>query len=186
MARNNTVYLLVGQRGSGKSEYAQRLIGNRSGISLVSRDEILIRLFGSTHTNPYTGGQYIAESVMNRLLRFKLSTQTGLRLILDAWTGDSRERKLLIGKLKQYGATHIVALYFITPLDRVSVWFWQKPGIAKAEEIGKRQEKGLVFFSEDAPANDYELFHEFASQIDSDGFDEVVRINPEEELISLA
>ena len=166
MARNNTVYLLVGQRASGKSSYAKRLIESQPELSLVSRDEILVRLFGSTDTNPYTGEQYIAESVMDRLLRLKLSTQTDLRLILDAWTGDSRSRRLLIEKLKQYGAARIVALYFTTSVERVNMWFWQKPRIAKMEEMGKRREEGLVFFSKDAPANDYEVFHKLASKID--------------------
>ena len=186
MERNNTVYLLVGQRGSGKSDYAKKIIENQPELSTISRDEILIRLFGSTDTNPYTGEQYFVKNIMDRLLRYKLSTQTELRLILDAWTGNSKERKLIIDKLKSYGATRIIALYFITPLETVNLWFWKKPGIAKIEEMGIRQGKGLVFFSEDAPAHDYKLFHELASQIDSDGFDGIIRINPQKEIVTLS
>ncbi|MDP2934794.1 MAG: AAA family ATPase [bacterium] len=185
MEKNNTVYLLIGQRGSGKSHYARRIIENQPGLSAVSRDEILLRFFGSVDTNPYTGAQYLAQEIMHRLLRRKLSTQTGLRLILDAWTGESRERKLLISRLRQHGATRVVALYFITPLETVNSWFWKKPGIAKMKEMKIRQEKGLLFFSEDAPAHDYKIFHECASRIDSNGFDKVIRINPQKELVVL-
>jgi len=185
MEKDNTVYLLVGQRGSGKSHYARRLIENQPGLSIVSRDRILLRLFGSVDTNPYTGEQYFAQIVMHRLLRRKLSTQTGLRLILDTWTAGSKERKPLVRKLRQYGATRVVALYFITPLETVNLWFWQKPGVAKIEEMKTQQGKGLVFFSEDAPAHNYEVFHKYASRIDSDGFDEVIKVDPKKELIAL-
>lgn len=185
MGRNNTVYLLVGQRGSGKSHYAKQVIERQPEISAVSRDEILVRLFGSVHMSPYTGGQYFAQEIMYRLLRCKLSTQTGLKLILDTWTGYSEERRSLVKKLRQYGATRIVALYFVTSLKTVNIWFWEKPGIAKAEEMKARQGKGFVFFSKDAPSHDYEFFHENASQINSDGFDKVIRIDPKKELISL-
>lgn len=186
MEKNNTVYLLVGQRGSGKSDYARRIIENQPEISIVSRDEILRRLCGSADTDPYTGAQYFVQKVMHRLLRLKLSTQTGFRLILDIWTGESRERKILVAKLRQYGATRIVALYFITSRETVNSWFWKKPGIAKMKDMGRLQGKGFVFFSEDAPTRDYKVFHELASQIDSDGFDEVVRIDPQKELVALA
>lgn len=186
MGRNNTVYLLVGQRGSGKSHYARQVIERQPEISALSRDEILVRLFGSVHTSPYTGEQYIAQEIMHRLLRRKLSTQTELKLILDTWTGYSEERKSLVKKLRQYGATRIVALYFVTSLKTVNIWFWKKPGIAKAEEMKARQGEGFAFFSKDAPAHDYEFFHENALRIDSNGFNEVIRIDPQKELITLS
>ncbi|MFH1129266.1 MAG: AAA family ATPase [Patescibacteria group bacterium] len=185
MKKDNTVYLLIGQRGSGKSYYAKRIIENQPGLSAVSRDEILLRLFGAIDTDPHTGMLYFAQEIMYRLLRRKLSTQTGLKLILDSWTVESKERKLFISKLRQYGATHIIALYFITPLETVNLWFWKKPEIAKIKEMKTRREKGLTFFSENDPAHDYEVFHKYASQIDSDGFDGVIRVNPQEELIVL-
>jgi len=183
---NNVVYLLVGQRGSGKSQYCERLSKAQPEFSVISRDEILIRLFGSTDTDPHGGEQHMARCTMGRLLRRKLSTKRGLALILDAWTGGSRERQMLIENLRGYGADRIVALYFITSLETVNAWFWKKPGIAKFKEMAARRGQGLSFFSEDAPAHDYELFHRHARDIDEDGFDEVIRIDPEKELITLA
>jgi len=185
LKKEKIVFLLIGQRGSGKSHYGRRLVEACPEIKAISRDEIIIRRFGSIHNDPYTGAVYYAYEIMDRLLRRKLTTQTEVKLLLDCWTGDSRERKSLLKKLRQYGANHVVALYFITPLEVVETWFWQKSGIAKIGEIRNRQGEGLSFFPEDAPRHDHELFHRLASKIDSDGFDKVIRIDPLKRLIEL-
>ncbi len=179
------VYLLVGQRGAGKSYYAKRLLTAQPELLLISRDEILVRNFGSTDTNPYGGTQWYALKAMHRLLRFVLRTRPTAKIILDCWTGDSKERASLVQKLIEYGATKVVALYFITPREIVNDWFWLKPGIAKMEEMRSRKGENLVYFSAEAPLRDHEVFHQFAQQIDSDGFDEVIRINPLNELVFL-
>lgn len=185
MGEDNVVYVLIGQRGSGKTYYGQRLIENQSGLSVVSRDEILVRVFGSTDTGSYSGCQGLARKIVYRLLRRKLSTQKRLAILLDFWTEGSLERRDLIEELRKFGATRVVALYFVTRLEMVNQWFWLKPGIAKISEMKTRKDEGLTFFLESAPANDYEVFHEYASQIDSDGFDEVIRVDPEKDLIFL-
>lgn len=179
------VYLLIGQRGAGKSFYAKRLLESQPGLSLASRDEILVKKFGSADTSPYDGTQQYAEMILHRWLRFKLSIQKEITIILDTWTGCSRERKFLLERLRAYGATRIAALYFITPLDLVNSWFWLKPGVAKIEEMKTRGGENIVFFSSDGPARDHELFHKLAREIDSDGFDEVIRVDPTKELIVL-
>ncbi|MEK7519808.1 MAG: AAA family ATPase [Patescibacteria group bacterium] len=179
------VFLLVGQRGAGKSTYGARLVENQPGLSLVSRDEILTRRFGSTDLSPYGSGHYYASKVLSRFLRFKLSTGKGVKLVLDLWTGESDDRKYLVKMLREYGATRVVALYFTTPLSVVDSWFWQKPGIAKVEEMSARQGQKLTFFLPNAPARDYELFHQLAKDIDADGFDGVIRIDPREKPIVL-
>ena len=91
-ATRKCVYLLVGQRGSGKSSYAKRLLANQPELSHISRDEILVRKFGSTDTNPYGGAQWYALEVMHRLLRFVLRTRPMTKIILECWTGDSEGR----------------------------------------------------------------------------------------------
>jgi hypothetical protein len=183
--KENVVYLLVGQRGAGKSYYANKLIRNNPKLTLVSRDEILVRLFGSVHRNSYMGDHHLAENEMHLLLKSGLAKQTDIRLILDTWTGEGLERNILINKLRKYGAKKVIALYFITSPDVVNLWFWEKPGIAKAEEWEEKKNEDLVFFPEDTPLHDYKLFHLLASDIDSIGFDRVIRVNPQEELISL-
>ena len=180
------VYLLIGQRGSGKSEYAKRLIANQPGLVLVSRDEILVRFFGSADSSPYGGEQWYALKVMHRFLRFMLRKRQQVKIILDCWTGTSEDRATLIRLLKEGGATKVVALYFVTPRKTVESWFWQKPGIAKLCEMKFHNKENKVYFSEDAPSRDYLAFHKLARNIDSDGFDEVIRINPRKSLIQLS
>jgi hypothetical protein len=180
------VYLLIGQRGSGKSHYVERLVANQPELSVASRDEILIRKFGSTDTSPYTGEQWYAMEVLHRFLRFVLGTRPKVKLLLDCWTEESRDRILLIQKLREYGATRVTALYFRTSREVVSTWFWLKPGIAKMGEMSSRPGEGLMFFREDAPSRDYAIFHRRARHINSDGFDEVIRVDPQKEVVFLA
>ena len=185
MKKPNTVFVLVGQRGSGKSHYGSRLLEATPEMQGVSRDEILIRLFGSVYTSAYSGANTYALHVMHRLLSRKLSTQSGITLLLDCWTGSSGERERLLQKLREYGADNVVALYFVTPLEVVEEWFWKKPGIAKSGDRKNPHNEDVIFFSENAPRHDHGLFHELAEHIDSDGFDEVIRVNPTKELITL-
>lgn len=181
----NTVYLLVGQRGAGKNVYAEKILSKQPEILFISRDAVLTRLFGSTDLSPYSGQQGYGGAVTKRLLRRTLSTRTGIKLVFDYWTGESDTRQSLNQWLRKHGAARVVALYFITPLSLVNEWFWKKPGIAKIREMKARTNEGLCFFSEDAPSRDYEMFHELASNIASDGFDEVIKINPLEPVIVL-
>lgn len=179
------VYLLVGQRGAGKSYYAKCLLADQPELSLISRDEIFVRKFSSTDMDPYGGAQWYALEVMHRLLRFVLRTRPMINIVLDCWTEDSKGRVLLVQKLREYGATRVVALYFVTPREVVSSWFWLKPGIAKMEEMGKRGGENLVYFSADAPSRDHDVFHRLARRINSDGFDQIIRIDPRAKPIML-
>ena len=175
---DNTVYLLIGPRGSGKSNYCKILLSSRQDFSLISRDEILVHHFGSADTCPYSGGHEFANEEVERLLQSKLSTEKGISIVLDTWTEESSERKSLVRRLREYGATRVVALYFVTPVKFVKEWFWKKPKIARIGEMGEKERQGFTFFLDDTPERDYVIFHKLAAEIDSDGFDEVVRVNP--------
>lgn len=187
MKNKKCVYLLVGPRGSGKSYYAQRLLTGQSELLLISRDEILLREFGSTDTFAYGGAwqHAYALEVLHNSLRSLLQTRPVVKIILDCCTKNSKERISLVQKLREYGANQVVALYFVTPREIVNLWFWLKPGIAKIEEMGARREENLVYFPADVPLHNYDAFHQFARRIDSEGFDKVVRIDPRTELITL-
>jgi len=175
------VYLLVGQRGAGKSFYAEKIRLRQPEVALISRDAILIKLFGATNLDPYSGQLEYGGKVARRLLRQVLSAHTNSKVIVDYWTGDSYDRRTLNQWLRKYRATKVIALYFITPVDLVNEWFWKKPGIAKTSEMQARRDEGLSFFSEEAPFRDHYVFHQLASNIKLDGFDEVIKINPMEE-----
>ena len=172
----NTVYLLVGPRGSGKSTYGKKLVAGRQDLTMISRDEILVSQFGSTDISPYSGGHQFAKEEVSRLSRERL--QSGESFVLDTWTGGGYERQSLIMELRGGGATRVIALYFITPVDFVREWFWKKPGVARLGEMGAKERMGFTFYLEETPERDHDLFHALAAEIDSDGFDEVFRVNP--------
>lgn len=181
------VYLVVGPRGSGKSNYAKRLLTRQSDLSFISRDEILVRRFGSADISPYTGGHWYAREVMHRLLRFTFGTCPNVKIILDCWTGTSEERASLLQTLREYGAKRVVALFFVTPRKVVEDWFWHKPGVAKLGDMKSHNEneKDTTYYDEDAPLRDYDIFHRLAQQIELDGFDEIIRVDPRKEPILL-
>jgi len=181
----NVVFLLVGPRGAGKSTYGARLTEANEGLIMVSRDEILVRICGSEHMDPYTGAHLHFFRIMQRLLRRILRSRSGVRLLLDCWTSSRLERMHIIEDLRKFGATRVVALYFITPPEMVDTWFWKKPGIARMSEMSSRPNEGLVFYPERAPREEHDEFHHHARSIDSDGFDEVIRVDPTNALITL-
>jgi predicted kinase len=172
-----TVYLTVGPRGAGKSYYCKNVLVQRKGMVLISRDEIMMERYGTVHTS-YGAGQPEAMEAVKAMLLQHLSDKAGRGIVLDVWNGTSDERKDLIAVSRSYGAKKVVALYFVTPVEYVEKWFWLKPGVAKSNEWKEKQGQGYVFFSKDAPTNDHELFHGFAADIDTDGFDRIIRINP--------
>lgn len=182
----NDVFILIGQRGAGKSTYGAKLQKEYPGqLQAVSRDEIMIRKFGRVHTDGYCGELHYAYHLMHRLLRHKLAAESGVAILLDCWMGTSRERKEILRILRQHGANKVTALYFVTPLELVEQWFWEKPGIAKFGDHSKSHSAGTAFFPEDAPLHDYHLFHKHAADINADGFDHVIRVHPLEDLVSL-
>lgn len=172
-----TVFLTVGPRGSGKSHYCKQVLVQRERMAFISRDEIMMQRHGTVHT-PYGAGHAEVLETCHAMLRQYLSGEAGRRIVLDVWNGTSGERKGLITASRSYGAEEVIALYFVTPVEYVEQWFWLKPGIAKASEWKMRQGQGCVFFSKEAPRHDYALFHEWAADIDSDGFDRVLIVNP--------
>jgi predicted kinase len=185
MEKEKIVFLPVGPRGAGKSTYGQLLLEAHPTLKHINRDEILVRLFGSEHLSPYDGVDYYLYEVMTGLLERSLNIDTDVKLLFDSWTGTKEERMSLIELFRDYGATRVVALYFVTSMEDVETWFWQKPGIAKAETMFQNQGKDLVFYSSGAPSRDYKIFHQYASDIETDGFDEIIRVNPREKLITL-
>ncbi len=172
------VILTVGPQGSGKTVFCNKAVTFDPNTVMVSRDEILVELFGSVFLDSYSGGHFHAHDVMWQRIEEKIQTSSNSRFILDTWNGNSQERIAIIKKLRALGVDRILAWYFVTPVKNVSEWFWMKPGVAKTVDWRNQQGQNLVFFSEDAPKRDHELFHTFASEIDLDPFDEVVRINP--------
>lgn len=173
-----TVFLTVGTRAAGKTTYCKAQVARDHSLVCVSRDDVLMKLFGTASLDPYCGGHDQANITMWKMVE-KALEETDVKIILDAWNGNSSERRYILSRLRSLGAERIVAWYFVTPVELVSQWFWKKPGIARISEMkSRRGEKNLAFYSVDAPEWDHEHFHKCAAGIETDGFDEVVRIDP--------
>ena len=172
------VIVTVGPRGAGKSTFCQKVIEYDSSIVLVSRDQILVQLFGSSMLDPYTGGHQYGHQCMMEEVETVLNRSPNIRILLDAWTGLSFERRQMIQSLLDCGADCVTAWYFETSVEVVTEWFWKKPGIAKNSQLDQFSGQGYHFYSEDAPMKDYVLFHKHASGIQNDGFAKILQINP--------
>ncbi len=170
--------LTVGQRASGKSTFSEKAVEYDPSITLISRDKILISLFGTTSLSTYSGGHLVALDVMFEEVKKAAESASSVIMILDAYNTNSEERKILIKKLREFGFNSVKAWYFITPLEYVEEWFWKKPKIAKIKEMKDKRGMDYTFFLPDAPRNDFEVFHDLAKGIESDGFDKVIKINP--------
>ncbi|MBX4199845.1 hypothetical protein KW790_00020 [Candidatus Parcubacteria bacterium] len=170
--------VIVGPRASGKSSFCEKAIALDTSMTLISRDKILIEEFGQTTLDSYSGGHEYALGKMWEQVRVHLRDSPNTKMILDCWSGDQRDRAYINKRLRAMKVKSIEAWYFITPVQQVEEWFWKKPGIARSSEMKNRQDKGLTFYLEDAPRRDHELFHELAKGIDSEEFDQVIRINP--------
>ena len=172
------VYVLIGQRGAGKSTFAQKLSARQPEIRIISRDTIPMDTFGRIDYDSYSGNLgYAEEAVWCEVGKILVSGCA--KVVLDHWSWTTRDRQFIIRKLREFWVTTVVALYFKTPLEFVEQWFWTKPKIAKgseAERIGYKQ--GFTFYLDDAPQRDFESFHCHAKTIFSDGFDQVIEVDP--------
>lgn len=172
------VILPVGPRAAGKSYFVDRVLNLDGSIVLVDRDAMLTQQFGSTMLDPYSGQHQEAQEIVWDGVRRYLKDSPHVRMILDTWNGTSHERREIIAQLRSMDVDVITAWYFVTPVELVEEWFWSKPGVAKMSEYLTRSGQGLAFFSASAPQRDHAYFHKHAVDIESDGFDHVVRIHP--------
>jgi predicted kinase len=157
------VILSSGPRGAGKSTYLNLVKQRHPEILFLSRDEILIELFGATSLDPYTGGHWYAAKILEERLQQNLSA-TDFVLIYDCWNGYSSERKGLIRKFYEAGVDKVICWQFVTPLEVCESWFYKKPDVGG--------------YSKDACRRDYKMYYHLAQNIDEDGFDAVIQINP--------
>jgi predicted kinase len=157
-------FLTIGPIGSGKSTFCNEVAKKEPGFVLVSRDAILIEMFGTVWLDSYTGGHFEAYERMWKEVEKHLATAGSLAVILDCWNGFARERRDIARRLRYLGAERVVGLYFTTPEDTCVTW-------RTAKEAGKT---GL---DKDAYMRDYRLFHSQPINIQQ-GFDSIVNIDP--------
>ena len=181
MKNGSTIFLLVGQRGAGKTTFAQKVVQVQPEISFINRDEICENLYNTTYFDPYWHSPKRPTQLIEKLLVERVSNEPECKIILEFWSPTSGNRKGLIQWLQKLGISRVVALYFITPLELVDVWFWEKEDVLKdlkARQTGDNSSKT-------SQSDDYHMFHFFAQDIDKEGFAEVIRVDPTKPLIIL-
>lgn len=158
-----TVILTSGPRGIGKTTYTELVKSLHPDVELLSRDKLLVELFGKTSLSPYDGSRYYAHVVLRERLR-ELLQKDNNKIIFDCWNGSSRERNYLAGMLRTLGADKVICWQFVVELDTCIKWFLKKTDVAGYSEYSCR--------------SDYKLYYQSAIDIEEDGFDAVYRINP--------
>jgi|SRR3989344_4715382 len=172
----NKVALTVGPQYIGKSTFCKRVIEESPNIILVSRDAILIELFGSVYLNSYSSGHYVALEKMWELVEAYLKEEDKT-IILDCWNDADETRKIIVKKLRALGVEIVGAWYFVTPRETCLKWYMEK---VLAEEP-KKSPKWEKIRRESAKTRFlvyYDFFYENAKVDLSQGFDFVITINP--------
>ena len=165
------VILTVGPRGSGKSTFCEKVIAIHPEVVLVSRDAILLEMFGSVELSPYAGDHYIGKMRMWEIAAEYLKRED-ITIILDCWNGFARERYEITTNLRKLGAEVIEAWYFVTPEETVIKWTLEREPVksGKWAETTRRMRA-------DSCHHDYQLFHSQPVKPDQ-GFNAIHRINP--------
>ena len=159
-----TVILTSGPRGAGKSTYVELVKKIQPEVMCMSRDELLIELFGKTSLCAYTGEHEYARLIFERRLKEVLKKDDDSKIIIDYWNGFSKTRQHLIEKFREYGADRVICWQFVISIDVCLNWFFKK-----SDSVG---------YSENGCRRDHKLYYNTAKHIDKDGFDAVYHIDP--------
>ncbi len=133
------VVLTVGPQYAGKSTFCEKVASEHSNVSIVSRDKILIGMFGTVWLDSYTGGHTAAlEAVWREVAMHLRSADANKKtLIVDAWNGPPSERADMVQKLRDLGAKKVVGWHFVTPLPTCLAWSFEKDPIEIKNEWSK-------------------------------------------------
>ncbi|MDB5194514.1 MAG: hypothetical protein JWN50_528 [Parcubacteria group bacterium] len=167
------VTLTIGPRGAGKTTFCERALALDPELVLVSRDAVLMEIFGQTSLNPYEGGHRIGLEKMWNLVEKHLEPENA-RILLDCWNGWALERSELTDKLREMGAERIIGWHFATSEETCIKWFLERERRNEEEKIDKWWEQSRIA----SCRSDYRLFHSQAVTLEQ-GFDEIIRIDPD-------
>jgi adenylate kinase family enzyme len=165
--------LPVGPQYAGKSTFCKGIVSAHPEVVYVSRDEILVEMFGSVWLSEYTGKHLLGLDRMWSIVSGQLR-KNDVTIILDTWNSHVSDRMNIVGKLRSLGADTVTAWRFITPEATCFRWFLKrapfKPG--SSEKWTKLRLKARRHDSRRV----YQFFH--SQPLGDKLFDEVVEINP--------
>ncbi len=168
------VFLTVGPRGAGKSMFCEKALELDPELVLISRDKILIELFGTTGLSPYTNDHVIGWKKMEKVVQSILK-RIKVQIILDCWNGFPEERRNLTEFLRTCGAEKITAWYFVTSEEICTKQRLTRDKEEGPNGLANRDWYDAVYCG--AYKRDHALFHSMPVDVDQ-GFDEIIRIDP--------
>jgi predicted kinase len=165
----------IGPQYAGKSTFCQSLLKSHPEIRYISRDQMLIEMFGTVWLDSYTGGHCAAWERMWRTVENECKAGSAT-ILLDAWNGGTSERRDIANKLKSFGVSRTVGWYFVTPLKQCMAWREMRDPYVANNPGSKWSEIGKSVRDSGYKAH-YELFHGQKIQREA-VFDRVERIDP--------
>jgi len=174
-ARQKLAILTIGPQGAGKSTFCEEILRTHPEILSVSRDKILMELFGDVFLSPYTGGHEIGYKVMWERVADCL-TRDETTLILDCWNGPREELKGICDALRSLGVRTVGGWYFVTPEDACLAWRMKKVMAEPAKEDPK-WERFRQNSARDGFLEHFRFFHSHPVDL-SHGLDFLVKIDP--------
>lgn len=176
--RMKRVILTVGPQGAGKSTYCEAVCRAHPEVVLISRDAILIELYGTVWLDSYSGGHLEGERIMWRRVRQQLK-EPNLTLILDCWNG-AADRPEMTATLRRFGADWIGVWQFMTPLETACEWFFARSpndySHLQPEHAARMHRLDRVYY-----CDAYTAFHRQSVSLEQ-GFDKIRQINPLDQL----
>ncbi len=158
------IILTSGPRGAGKTTFSKQWIEEYPNTDYLSRDKLLIDLFGETSLNPYTTSPSQIHKLFMKQVEQKVQNKSNSNIIIDYWNGFPEERRFLIDEFRKYDIDKVICWKFITPKNVCLDWFMKK------EDVEGYFLEGI--------ARDYDLYHEMSKNIHQENFDAVYLINP--------
>lgn len=158
------VVLTSGPRGAGKSTYINNYVKQNPETIILSRDELLIELFGQTALSPYDGSHEYARQLFSDKIKKTIESNEHPNLIVDCWNGYPEERESAIEQYKLFGADKVICWKFMTPKETCIDWAMKKEDISG--------------YTKPMMERDFDTYHRFSKNILEEGFDQVRFINP--------
>ncbi|MBP6942537.1 MAG: hypothetical protein KBB55_00660 [Candidatus Buchananbacteria bacterium] len=167
--------LTIGPRGCGKSTYCQQIIKERPDISLVSRDQIMLEIYGKVGLNLKRESPVpIFETMWARIAEH--FEREEVIVIIDCWNGWGDDRQFLTKKLRQLGADTIDGWYFVVPENVCAQWCVEKE-VINHPALRDEDDSWQLKLRAASARQEYRRYHDQPVELDQ-GFDAIHIINP--------